>query len=565
MTTAAIYARYSTDKQDARSIDDQLRRCREHAERLGLEVIAEFHDAATSGTHTNRAQLRGMLDVATATKRPPFRVVIVDDLSRLSRDVGNTHSIIAELASVGVKLFDLSTGIDSESENAELTIGMHALINSQYIRAIRKQTHRGLTGRALAGFSTGGKVYGYTTRTEDNPPDREHPRMLTIIDEDEAAIVRRVFALFIEGAGLKSIADTLNRESIRAPHDNGKGNKGARGWTHGTIRNVLRNERYLGRWTWNTSKWLRSSTSGKRRRVVRPKAEHVVRELPELVIIDRATWDRVASRLRKQTATGGRTSGVGKHSYLTSGLLRCGTCNGSMSVVGQRTKAGVRYATFGCSAHNTRGAAICDNGLTISERRITTALIESMRELFTAPDVVRRMTASIASKIEGLSKPSKAKPTTATIAEVEQRIRNLTEALASAPTSAALVEKLCAEERRLADLKATKRSSTSGQSVKAPTETQVRGFLSDLVGTLEADPVAGRAALADLMSPLTLTPTEKPRGYSCRAVFRVPSGLSSPGRKVEVLGMCRSGGAIRQCIYRLLLRFAAAAALKEPI
>ena len=84
---------------------------------------------------------------------------------------------------------------------------------------------------------------------------------------------------------------------------------------------MLRNVRYLGHWTWNTSKWLRSTTSGKRRCVVRPKGEHVVRELPELGIIDRATWDRVASLLRKQTATGGRTSGVGKHGVVSLRLV----------------------------------------------------------------------------------------------------------------------------------------------------------------------------------------------------------------------------------------------------
>ena len=94
MTPVAIYARYSTDKQDARSIDDQLRRCREFAERHDQEVVAEFTDAAMSGAHTDRVQLRRMLDIATATKRPPFKAVIVDDLSRLSRDLGDTWRII---------------------------------------------------------------------------------------------------------------------------------------------------------------------------------------------------------------------------------------------------------------------------------------------------------------------------------------------------------------------------------------------------------------------------------------------------------------------------------------
>lgn len=102
--------RYSTDKQDARSIDDQLRRCREYAERHQQEVVGEFTDAATSGAHTDHVNLRRMLDVATATKRPPFKAVIVDDLSRLSRDLGDTWRIIfTDLAAVDVRVIDAST------------------------------------------------------------------------------------------------------------------------------------------------------------------------------------------------------------------------------------------------------------------------------------------------------------------------------------------------------------------------------------------------------------------------------------------------------------------------
>jgi site-specific DNA recombinase len=119
-----------------------------------------------------------MLDVATATKRSPFRALIVDDLSRLSRDIGDTHSIVfCDLAGAGVKLVDTS-GLDSSHDSAEMTITMGSIINSQYVKNIARQTHRGLTGRALAGFSTGGSLYGYRTIGELNPTDPEHARKL---------------------------------------------------------------------------------------------------------------------------------------------------------------------------------------------------------------------------------------------------------------------------------------------------------------------------------------------------------------------------------------------------
>ena len=59
--TAAAYARYSTDRQDARSIEDQLRRCREFATSRDWQLIAEYKDAAQSGAHLDRAEMQRLL------------------------------------------------------------------------------------------------------------------------------------------------------------------------------------------------------------------------------------------------------------------------------------------------------------------------------------------------------------------------------------------------------------------------------------------------------------------------------------------------------------------------
>lgn len=552
-TPVAIYSRYSTDEQDPRSIDDQIRRCTEHANGHDQEVVATFSDAAVSGAHTDRVSFTKMLDAVTATKRPPFRAVLVDDLSRLSRNIGDFWRVVDDLASAGITVVDVQTGMSSDDPNARSLFGMKSVFNDHFLQVVRYQTHRGLEGRAKAGFWTGGRIYGYGTQPEPNPSNPEHPRAVPVIEADEAVVVRRIYELFIGGAGLKSIADTLNRDCVRAPHDRDEatgaktGNKGLRGWTHSTIRNVLRNERYIGRWTWNTTKWLAGvNKDGERvrRRSAKPRSEWVVREYPDLVIIDTQTWAAAHARLKRQTAHGGRPPGTGKSTYLVSGLLRCGTCGGSMSIIGGRVLTnGTRCVTFGCTTYYTRGSSICGNSLTISEKRITGALIESLRELFGAPEVVQRLTESIAAKVEKLAKPAKARVTPRMVAEVEARVRQLAENLARMPASAAMLEKLADEERRLIELKATKRSNDPGQIVKAPTETQVRRSLAEMVTTFESDPVAGREALAEMMSPITLTETKKPRGYRCRAEFRLPDSLGLSSR-AEVSKKSSSGGRI---------------------
>ena len=165
------------------------------------------------------------------------------------------------MASIGVRVVDCSTNIASDAEGARLLFGVKALVNDEFLQNVRRQTWRGLEGRAIAGFHTGGKTCGYTTVAEPNPSDPEHPRRLPVIDETEAALVLRVFEMYAAGATFKRIAATLNEEGIPAPHDGGpkgkRGNKTCPGWGHTTIRGMLGNERYIGRWTWNQRKWVR--------------------------------------------------------------------------------------------------------------------------------------------------------------------------------------------------------------------------------------------------------------------------------------------------------------------
>ncbi len=92
-TAVAVYARYSTERQDARSIDDQVRRCCAFAEARTLEVVGMFKDAAESGAHLERAALQRLL-LEARSARCRFQTVLVDDLSRLSRDLGNTWQIV---------------------------------------------------------------------------------------------------------------------------------------------------------------------------------------------------------------------------------------------------------------------------------------------------------------------------------------------------------------------------------------------------------------------------------------------------------------------------------------
>lgn len=507
MTPVAIYARYSTDKQDARSIDDQLRRCREYAERHDQEVVAEFTDAAMSGAHTERANLRRMLDVATATKRPPFKAVIVDDLSRLSRDLGDTWRIIfTDLAAVDVRVIDASTGMASDASGARTMFAAMAMVNDTFLQLVRHETHRGLQGRAIAGFATGGSLYGYRTYEEPDPADRDHPRKIWTIDEAEAAVVRRIYDMFERGIGYRAIADKLNREGIEPPRNNGRGNKFGGGWGHSTIRAILTNEKYIGVWRWNATKWIRVPGRKARRQLDRPESEHVVREYPDLAIIGRPVWDRIQATLDRRKHSGVR-EGVrsDQRVYLLSGLMRCGVCGGPMSVSSRAVKKNVEYTQFGCTAYASRGESICSNNMTVSQKRICDGFLDHMRtEALTVANVMKQLAATFESHANEQTKVAPAE-LERQLKSAEARVANATRLMLEMPDDLDIRrhrEADQAEVRRLtAALEAQRRAG------KIPTAKEIEKATSSLLAAIQnAAPDKAREALARAMAPLLVTP-----------------------------------------------------------
>ncbi len=524
----AIYARYSTERQDARSIDDQMRRCRVHAASHGYRVVAEYSDAAISGAHVQRADMQRLLGAVRANSQPPFRAVLVDDLSRLSRDLGNTWQIVFhDLASAGVKVVDVTTGMSSDGVGARLTFGAMALVNDTFLQLVRAETHRGLEGRALGGFWTGGRCYGYATVQEENPPDPEHPRKLSIVDAEQAAVVLRVFRLFVEGSSLKKIASLLNEEGIAAPNDGGRGNKHGRGWGHTTIRAMLKNERYLGRFAWNQSKWVRVPGRKSRRRVMRPDDEWVTYERPELAIVPKELWDEAQARFKRVYASArGRPAGTGKHVHLVSGLMRCGVCGGSMTVVGRKEKAGVSYARFGCTAHYSRGAAICPNSLTVSEKKASRTVVDALKDKLERPELVERFVSSFNERAKELQRESgrDGDDGDRRIRDCERRVANLTESLAKIGWSDALASRLRDEESELGRLKAERTAAARRDTPRVvPHPAAVAGLMKKLLPVLETDPVRGRELLSRFVSPIVMTPeTEGPvRRYRAAGAFNL--------------------------------------------
>lgn len=192
---AAIYARFSSDKQSVRSIDDQVALCRAYCAAQGLTTVHVYEDRAVSGASTvNRFGWLKLMRDASAGK---FEVVVAEALDRISRDQEDLAGIYKRLR---FKQIEIRTVQDGKAE--EIHVGIKGLVGALYLKDLAQKTRRGQAGVVRDGRHNGGRSYGY--RAVAGQAGR-----LEVLDH-EALVVRRIFESYLAGQSPRHIAATLN-------------------------------------------------------------------------------------------------------------------------------------------------------------------------------------------------------------------------------------------------------------------------------------------------------------------------------------------------------------------
>jgi DNA invertase Pin-like site-specific DNA recombinase len=240
----AVYARYSDEKQNSLTIDQQVRKCREFAGNHNLHVLDQhlYADEAISGATDDRAGLRRLLSAARERPRP-FDVVLVDDTSRMSRDLEHSLGIMKQLKFAGIRVVFVSQGFDTSAPQSQTLLTVHGLVDSLYLEELAKKTFRGVEQLALNGLHTGGRVFGYSRVPIESSTERDsHGRPVIsgvrlAVDPDQAATVRRIFERYAAGHSLKRVAVDLNTEGVLSPQPQ-KG-RIAQSWCPSSIRHTF--------------------------------------------------------------------------------------------------------------------------------------------------------------------------------------------------------------------------------------------------------------------------------------------------------------------------------------
>ncbi|WP_276120984.1 recombinase family protein [Pararhizobium qamdonense] len=358
MKRAVIYARYSTDLQNDQSVEDQIRLCMGHAERLGVEVTAQFFDRARSGASMfGRPGLSNLMQAAEAGS---FEVVISEAPDRLSRDIADLAHIHKTLKFRTVEINCVNGGLMDT-----LQIGMHGVMGQMQREEGAKKVKRGMVGVVKSGRHAGGRAYGYK-------PVVGSPGQLEIV-EQEADTIRRIFELYAGGASPRAIAGMLNEENVSPPRGvkwnastiNGSGKRG-----HGILLNPI----YAGRLVWNRVRMVKDPATGRRISRANDASEHEAVAAEHLRIVNETLFQAVG--LLKGSRAGPNAKALPKNKRILSGLLKCGACGGGLSIVGA-DRSGPRVV---CSTH--KESRSCDNGGRYYVEKIEKQVIDTLRIQF---------------------------------------------------------------------------------------------------------------------------------------------------------------------------------------
>lgn len=325
----AIYMRLSktdeTMREESNSISMQRILIRKYiASRFTECEVMEYQDDGFSGTNFNRPGVQRLLEDARNEK---FDCVVVKDLSRFGRDYMEVGSYLEQIFPfLGIRFISINDHYDSGSVQgnaADLDVNFKNLLYDLYSRDLSQKVKTSLRARKESGlYVSANAPFGY-----EKAPDDRH---MLVICEEEAAVVREIFSLALQGMTSSQTAKKLNLEKVPAPVEfkirKGTTSRKPKGdkfyWSSSTICSILRNPVYAGDAVYGKTE--REQVGG--RNVLKTRAEWKVTGNHHAPIIAREDFEKVQESRRKSCKKERRS----RHPLI--GRAVCGCCRRNLSI-----------------------------------------------------------------------------------------------------------------------------------------------------------------------------------------------------------------------------------------
>lgn len=421
---AAAYARYSTANQQETSIAAQLDGIQAYCDREGITLIGmPYIDEAKSGTNMDRPGFQRLLADAQKGK---FEAVVVYDISRGSRDVGDWFMFRKQMSDLGIKVLSATNTLgDMDDPNAFLQELLSVGLGQHMVLQSRQKSIAGKRIRAERGLHCGGIApLGYDI------VDGKY-----VINPREAAVVRMIFERYAAGDTYADIISRIEQTGVRG--------KNGRRIEANTLHFILKNERYTGKYIWFD-------------REERHMHKHVGRDNENKIIIENAIprivpqdiWEIVRLRMDHNKRMGygaGRKDG---HTYLLSGLVRCGECGSACSGVTTVSK-GREYPRYICLGKRNEKRCACKN---VKSDVLDKYIAQRTRELFIDDDAIRDAAEKFRARL--LAESNIADQLRAELAALESRHSRLVDLILDSGLTPELKKRMQQDEQQRKDLQA---------------------------------------------------------------------------------------------------------------
>ena len=345
--TAFLYERLSRDDNlegESYSIGNQKKLLTKVAKEKGYTNLIHFLDDGISGVTMDRP---GFVEMIQQLEQGRAAAVFVKDLSRLGRNYIEVGRLTEEFfPEHDIRLVAVSDNIDTAEGENELA-PIRNLFNEWYARDMSRKIRSSQRLRGNAGVPLSLPPYGYV-KSPDNPK-------YWIVDDEAAAVVRRIYQMCIDGYGIDKTAAIFEQEEILKPTEYWK-LKGVRKpgrkpfsespyhWSSNTVNKILTSREYMG----DVVNFKTYSKSFKdKRRYENPEENHVIFEGVHEPIIDRQTWEMV-QHIREGTK---RRQPKKVEKNMFAGLLYCADCGRKLHFNVNHPHTELQY--FNCS--NYRG------------------------------------------------------------------------------------------------------------------------------------------------------------------------------------------------------------------
>lgn len=405
------YARLSFDEdgdnfcsiENQRSILEDIYRRKFESGTSSFTFIA---DDNISGYKFERPGLYKLLGLIEAGK---CNIIIAKDLSRIGRHSALTQLFIEQCERAGVRVHAMSD-YDTTNESDDLILGIRAWSNERVVKDTSAKINKVIRHKQENGTWFCAAPFGYSVL--------DYEKGKVQIEEEPANIVRRIFDMYIGGAGVNKIAAIFTREHVPTPNmfereraiaaEKSFKKPVSSRWTGSQISTILSNEFYIG--TLVTRRYRRDGINGKD---VRTDASEWIR-FPNHheAIISQDVFAAAKERKESNKRFNYRSKGGVEH--LFHGLIYCGEC-GAVEYAYSRPGLAMQYI---CSNHFKYGSSACTRHR-IKESMLIDVAMDYLK-------IAKESCLEIIASLDGeLFAKSGAKPRTETIAKLERELESV--------------------------------------------------------------------------------------------------------------------------------------------